>query len=150
MDSKLRWNGQMSFTCDNRGLQSTFDATPEFGGQNSGPTPKEMVLNAMCACSAMDVVSIAKKMHLPLKTLKMEAHADKTATIPSYFSLVQLNYLIEGEMDREKIIKCVVLSMTKYCGVSFMISKACPINYEIFLNGQSIYKDRAQFTVEVI
>jgi putative redox protein len=150
MQSKVKWNSQMSFLCDNRGLPSQFDTVAEHGGNNSAPSPKEGVLNAMCACSGMDVVSIAKKMHLTLNNFVMEAEAQTTNTTPSYFAKVHVKYFLTGDPEPEKFIKAVVLSMTKYCGVSFMISKVCPITYEIHLNQQLIYEDQARFELEII
>lgn len=150
MQSKVTWKSQMTFICENRGLKSQFDTITEQGGNNSAPSPKEGVLNAMCACSGMDVVSIAEKMHLTLSSLSMEAEATKTSTLPSYFSKVHIKYFLQGEKHPEKFIKAVVFSMTKYCGVSYMISKVCPITYEVHLNDQLIYEDQAKFELEII
>jgi hypothetical protein len=40
--------------------------------------------------------------------------------------------------------------MTKYCGVSYMISKVCPITYDVYLNDKLIYQDEAKFFLEVV
>lgn len=133
----------MSFDCDNRGMSSEF-------ALDHAPTPKEGVLNAMCACSGMDVVSIAEKMHIKLTGLHMEAEAQKSKTLPSYFSQVHIKYFLTGDQEPEKFIKAVVFSMTKYCGVSYMISKVCPITYEVHLNDKLIYEDQAKFELEII
>jgi putative redox protein len=89
-------------------------------------------------------------MRLNLTAVKLEAHAGKTKTLPSFFSEVHMKYFLYGEDEPEKFIKTVVLSMTKYCGVSYMISKACPIGFEVHLNDQLIHEDQAKFTLEVI
>jgi putative redox protein len=148
MESNILWIKDMQFESQNRGLSSTMDSTPEYSGNNQGPSPKESVLNAMCVCSGMDVVSVAKKMRLEIATFTMEGRADPTKTIPSYFASVHIKYVIEGKGESEKYINCVVLSMTKYCGVSYMISKVCPITYEIILNGTKIHEDQAKFLLE--
>lgn len=151
MESKLTWIQGMKFKADNRGLVSEFDVSEEQGGSNSAPTPKEVLLNAMSACSGMDVVSIAKKMRQEISKLSIESVAEKTNTIPSYFSSVHIKYFLEGkDLDREKVIRMVALSMTKYCGVSYMVSKAAPITYDISLNGQLIHQDKAEFALEVL
>jgi putative redox protein len=143
MKTTLAWHGKMAFEATNRGLTSAFDT-------DAAPTPKEALLNAMCACSAMDVVSITEKMRLTLKDVRLEAEATKTKTIPSYFSAVHIHYFIEGDVPAEKIIQAVALSMTKYCGVSYMVSKVCDITYDVTLNGNLIHKDQANFSLEVI
>lgn len=143
MKTTLTWQGNLHFEANNRGITSAFDTV-------SAPTPKEALLNAMCACSAMDVVSITEKMRLTLKDVRIEAQAVKTNTIPSYFSAVHFHYLIEGDVPAEKLIQAVALSMTKYCGVSYMVSKVCDITYDVTLNGNLIHKDQANFSLEVI
>ncbi len=147
----MTWIQGMQFRARNREHETNFDVSLEQGGDNSAPTPKEVLLNAMSACSGMDVVSIAKKMRMELTSLRIDAQADKTNTIPSYFASVHMKYFIEGiDLDREKVIRLVTLSMTKYCGVSYMVSKASPITYDITLNGQLIHEDKAVFSLEVI
>lgn len=141
----------MQFKAENRGIESNFDVSREQGGNDSAPTPKEVLLNAMCACSGMDVVLIAKKMRLELTSVRLEAEAGKTNTIPSYFASVHIIYFIDGkDLDREKVIRLVGLSMTKYCGVSYMISKGTPITYAVHLNGQLVHEDKAEFSLEVL
>ena len=141
----------MQFQANNRGHTTNFDVSTEQGGDNSAPTPKEILLNAMCACSGMDVVSFAKKMRLEFSSVRIEATAEKTHTIPSYFSTVHMRYHLEsGNPDREKVIRLIGLSMTKYCGVSYMVSKTTEITYEIILNNQLIHEDKANFTLEVL
>jgi putative redox protein len=143
MFSKVTWTSQMNFVCENRGIISEYDTL-------SAPTPKEGVLNAMGACSGMDIVTIAEKMRVTMSDLKIEASAQKSATLPSYFSKVHMKYYITGDQEPEKFIKVVVFSMTKYCGVSYMISKVCPIDYEVYLNNKLIYEDQAKFELELI
>ena len=151
MESKTTWLKGMQFESENRGKTSRFDVSREQGGDDSAPTPKEVLLNAMCACSGMDIVSIAKKMRLEITSVRIEAKAEKTNTIPSYFASVHFSSLLEGPSpDREKVIRLVALSMTKYCGVSYMVSKASPITYDIHVNGQKIHEDKAEFSLEVL
>ncbi len=138
MNAKLVWNGNMKFTSDNHGLISVMDAAKEHGGDDSGPNPKELVLNAMMGCTAMDVVAILKKMRQNIAEFKMEIEAEKTTVHPIHFESAVLIFLLKGELDREKVIKAVDSSLTKYCGVNYMISKTCRISFRILLNDQII------------
>lgn len=151
METRMKWVKGMQFQANNREHSTDFDVSLEQGGDNSAPTPKEMLLNAMCACSGMDVVSIARKMRLEFSAVRIDASAEKTNTIPSYFASVHMKYYLDGvHPDREKVIRLVSLSMTKYCGVSYMVSKTTPITYEIHLNGQLIHEAKAEFSLEVL
>lgn len=138
MNAKLVWNGNMKFTSDNHGLISVMDAAKEHGGDDSGPNPKELVLNAMMGCTAMDVVAILKKMRQNIAEFKMEIEAEKTTVHPIHFESAVLIFLLKGELDPEKVIKAVDSSLTKYCGVNYMISKTCRISFRILLNDQII------------
>lgn len=148
MDSKLTWQKDMTFLAVNREITSHLDATREFGGGNSAPTPKEALLNALSACSAMDVMSILSKMRLVLDKFSIDSVAEQTKSIPSYFSSVKMSFRVEGEIPPEKLVSAVVLSMTKLCGVGYMVSQVCPIHFEVYLNSKLIHSDDAKFAVE--
>lgn len=151
METELNWLQGMKFSSKTRHHEMCFDVSKDQGGEDSAPTPKEMLLSSVCACSGMDVVAIAKKMRLTLSGLRITASAEKSNTIPGYFTSVHVKYFIDGvDLDREKIIRLVALSMTKYCGVSYMISKVTEISYDINLNGELIHQDKANFTLEIL
>lgn len=145
MNAKLSWVDKMQFKCNNHGHELTIDATPEHGGQDLGPSPKELVLNAMMGCTAMDVVSILKKMRQEIISFKMDIDAEKNLEHPVHFKTAILRFHLEGPIDEEKAIRAVDSSLTKYCGVNYMISKTCEITYELFLNKKSIKIGSANF-----
>ena len=138
MKSNLTWVENMQFRCDTHGLITTIDAAKEHGGNDAGPNPKELVLNAMMGCTAMDVVAMLKKMRQEITEFKMEIEAEKTTEHPVHFKSAELVYFISGPVEPEKAIKAVESSLTKYCGVNYMISKTCAITFKILLNGSVI------------
>lgn len=147
MEATVSWNTHLSFTGRTRGHETELDTVFKNGGLNRGPTPKEILLESMCACSGMDVIAILdKSKHLPL-TFEMSAHAEQTKTTPAYFAFVKIIYKAMGDTPANELIKAVDLSMTKYCGVSYMISKVCPITYDIFLNDQKVGSGEAKFNI---
>ena len=78
-------------------------------------------------------------------SFKVTAEAEKTTTTPSYFSKIHLQYLIDGKVEKDNAVKAVTLSMTKYCGVSYMISQTTEISYDIILNGENVFTGFAEF-----
>lgn len=142
---EVEWKNKMLFEGMARGLKTAMDASPDHGGQGLGPTPKELLLESMCGCSAMDVVSILEKMRQKISHFKMDVDAKKNQEPPVYFTEIKVNYRLSGEIEKDKAIKAVSVSMSKYCGVSYMISKSSEISYEIYLNNESIYKGVADF-----
>ncbi len=146
MDGRIVWKNKMAFDAENRGIKSQMDSADSVTGQNYGPTPKELVLNGIAGCSGIDVVSILTKMRSMPESFVVDVHADKTDTTPSYFKNVHLIYRFKGqEIHNEKVIKAVDLSMTKYCGVSYMIAKSCKITFDIEVNGSVIHSGEAHF-----
>lgn len=145
MDVTLQWQQDMHFSSSARDLRVELDAKPDHGGKNLGQTPKELVLSAICGCTAMDVIAMLNKMRSAPESLKITANAEQTTTHPAHFTYVKLDFLLTGSLEAAKVMKAVEMSMTKYCGVSYMISRSCPISYQVHLNQQLIGEGVAKF-----
>lgn len=104
----------MAFKATNRHHTIDIDTSAQFGGQDTAPTPKELVLNAMMGCTAMDVVSILKKMRLPLEKFSMNIEAEKNQDPPVHFIKATLTFDLTGEIPLDKAVKAVEASLTKY------------------------------------
>ncbi|GAB4457751.1 MAG: OsmC family protein [Bacteroidales bacterium] len=129
---KTNWKGNMAFEAKVNDLPLIMDAAEEFGGQNLGPRPKELLLASVSGCTGMDVVAILKKMQVELESFNMEIEADMTEEHPKHYTKMHLIYEFKGKnLDRSKIEKAVTLSQDKYCGVSFMFKKFIDFTYEI-------------------
>lgn len=145
MESNVRWNSKLSFTGVVRGHETEMDTTLANGSLNRGPSPKELLLNAISGCAGMDIVALLEKNHQPLLGLSINAKAEMTNTTPSYFANIKLIYSLTGEIKKEAAIKACEASMLKYCGVSYMLSKVCPITYDVLLNGELIFSGESKF-----
>ncbi|MEY4617156.1 MAG: hypothetical protein RJB66_2116 [Pseudomonadota bacterium] len=147
MQSKIRWVSKLLYQGESRDHRVLMDAKKDSGGQDLGMTPKELVLTGLCGCTGMDVISLlTSKFKLPVTLCEVEANATPSeGGHPVVWTKIELNFLINGEIPEEQARKAVELSMTRYCGVSAMLSKACPILYNIHLNGQIIASGEAKF-----
>jgi putative redox protein len=145
MRASIKWQENMHFKCFNDQHTVDIDATKEHGGNDQGPSPKMMLLNAMMGCTAMDAIAILKKMRLTVQSFSMDIEATKNEDYPIHFKSALLSFKFNGDLKEEKVIKAVTKSLTQYCGVNYMVSKVCKIRYEIFLNEQKIYEDQANF-----
>ncbi|MFZ4713794.1 MAG: OsmC family protein [Bacteriovoracaceae bacterium] len=145
MKAELSWKEGMQFSCNNHGILTTIDAASEFGGKEAGPTPKELILNAMMGCTAMDVVSMLKKMRQDISEFNMTIETEKTTQHPIHFKTACLNFNLKGNIEVEKLIKAVDSSLSKYCGVNYMISKSCKITFKVTLNDQLIKEGPVTF-----
>jgi putative redox protein len=145
MKLKSVWSKKMQFTAVVDKHSIAMDTTPPLG-DDTGVTPKQMLVAAICGCTGMDVVALLKKYKQPEGKFEIEAEAFVTEGVhPVVFKEVQLVFKLDGLMEKEKVLEAVTLSQTKYCSVSAMLSKSFPIHYTIQLNSETIGAGSAQF-----
>ena len=96
-----------------------------------GPSPMQAVLAALCSCTSVDVVGILKKKRQQLTGLRVSAVGTQADTAPRVFTHIKLTYAVRGKLSRKSVEDAVSLSKNKYCSVSLMLEKHCPVEYEI-------------------
>jgi len=122
----------MAFETEVGGHKIIIDAEEKVGGKNLGPSPKPLILNALSGCTAMDVISILRKMRVEPEEFVVEVEANNTDEHPKYFDTIKLIYKFKGkDLPMSKLEKAVSLSQERYCGVSYMLSKTVEITHEI-------------------
>jgi putative redox protein len=131
MKVQVNWKEALAFDAIGEdGHTVRIDTSVENGGLNSGMNPKRLLLASLCGCSAIDVIEILNKMKVAFTKLEVTAEADQTDTVPKTFTHIDLVYHCDVQAeDEDKLKRAVSLSMDKYCGVSAMLAKHCPINY---------------------
>ena len=126
------FNEGMSFTADINGHKVRMDTTVDDDGQDSGPSPKRLMLASLAGCTGMDIVSILNKMKVPFSDFSIDVHASVTNEHPKTYNLVKMRYTIKvAEEDKVKMGKAVALSQEKYCGVSAMFRAFAKLDTEI-------------------
>lgn len=147
MHAKIKHMSGQAFEAEIRGHRFVMDTKRESGGDDQGPTPKELYLSSIIGCSGVDVASLLKKMRVEFDELEIECHGDqKEFGLTKIFSRIDIVFKVNGnQVDNSKVVKSVVMSMTKYCGVSAMAAQSCPIFYKIQVNGQWINEGQARF-----
>ena len=126
------FNEGMSFTADINGHKVRMDTTVDDDGQDSGPSPKRLMLASLAGCTGMDIVSILNKMKVPFSDFSIDLHAGLSNEHPKTYNLVKMRYTIKvAEEDKVKMGKAVALSQEKYCGVSAMFRAFAKLDTEI-------------------
>ena len=126
------FNNKMAFTADINGHKLLMDTTTEDGGENSGPSPKRLMLSSLAGCTGIDIVSILNKMKVEFSHFSIDVHAALSADHPKIYNLVKITYKIKlAEEDKSKMIKAVQLSTEKYCGVYAMFKTFAKMDTEI-------------------
>lgn len=145
MKATLNWTDGMFFDADNGTLHVGMDATAPLGKER-GMTPKELVAVGLGGCTAMDVVALLKKHKQTVTHFKLDVDVEPTTgKHPITFEKVQIQFDLQGQIDPAIALESVRLSQTKYCGVSAMIAKNCPIYYTVIVNGEKVGSGQSQF-----
>lgn len=114
LTAKLNWDGELRFTGVNAGgIETVID-----GDKQAGATPVELLLEALGACSSIDVVTILKKVRTPAAKFEVTLEADRNPTEPRYLTAVKMMFDVWGdEIAPEKLVRAINLSISKYCSV---------------------------------
>lgn len=146
MKAQLKWIEGMKFEGAAEGNSLMMDAKAPFG-TNTGMTPKELVAVGLGGCSAMDVIALLKKHKQQCESLDVDVEIETSMEgQPVVFTKAMLTFNVMGKVERDILLDAVVLSQTKYCGVSAMLVKALPISYVVKLNGEAIGNGSADFS----
>jgi putative redox protein len=126
----VKWTEQMRFEgTGNSGHLLTLD-----GQSKLANSPMELVLIALCGCTASDVVSILQKKREQFTAVEVSAEAEKAADPPRVYTAIKLLYRVSGKVSRKSVEDAVRLSEEKYCSVSAMLNKTVKITYQIELD----------------
>src|ERR1700733_7416044 len=97
----------------------------------TGGSPMELVLIALCGCTASDVVGILRKKREPFTGLEVRAAGERADGYPAVYTSIHLTYVVRGEVSKKSMEDAVRLSKEKYCSVSAMLEKTAKITYTI-------------------
>jgi len=131
MQAKINWTGKRKFSGETEsGHKLSMDIAVEKGGENTGPTPMELVLLALGGCTGLDVVSILEKKRAKLEGMEIKINAEKTEEHPKVFKKIKIEYIFRGKDLKESDLKTAIeLSQEKYCSVSAMLNKTAELSY---------------------
>ncbi|MFL6303185.1 MAG: OsmC family protein [Candidatus Sulfotelmatobacter sp.] len=103
--------------------------------EKTANTPMELVLIALCGCTASDVVRILKKKREPFTSLEVSAEGERAQGYPAVYTEIKLRYRVRGNVSPKAMEDAVRLSKEKYCSVSAMLEKTAKIEVQIeYLN----------------
>ena len=106
--------------------------------EKTANTPMELVLVALCGCTASDVVGILHKKRQPFTSLEVSAEGERADGYPAVYTKIELTYRVGGKVSRKAMEDAVKLSKEKYCSVSAMLEKTAKITATIeYLEGAS-------------
>jgi len=102
------------------------------GDEGVGVKPSEMLLVALSACTAVDVVDILAKKRTPLSYLEIIATGEQDQDPPWPYRKIHLLYKISGKGLTEKsVAQAIELSEQKYCSVAATVRGVAQITTSI-------------------
>src|SRR5271163_382640 len=99
--------------------------------EKTAGSPMELVLIALCGCTASDVVGILRKKREPFTHLEVSAEGERASGYPAVYTKIKLVYRVSGKVSAKAMEDAVRLSKEKYCSVSAMLGKTAAISIEI-------------------
>ena len=98
------------------------------GDRKSAPTPLEMLLMSVAACTAIDVVSILKKKRQDVTDYRVEITGTRRDEYPRAFTAFHIHHIVYGRSVSEKAVAdAIELSDTKYCSVAATVRPTAEI-----------------------
>lgn len=129
---ELNWRGEMLFESVTAEGKVMIDAAEDAGGQGKGLRAKALMLTSLAGCTAMDVVSLLKKMRAEVADFKIEVEANLTDSHPKFYDKVKVTYIFfDKEFQKDKIEKAINISVESYCGVMYMFRQFAEVTIEI-------------------
>ena len=99
--------------------------------EKTANSPMELVLLALCGCTASDVVGILRKKREAFTGLEVRANGERADGYPAVYTSIHLTYVVRGEVSKKSMEDAVRLSKEKYCSVSAMLEKTAKITFTI-------------------
>ncbi|HEX8837060.1 MAG TPA: OsmC family protein [Candidatus Acidoferrum sp.] len=131
----VKWIGEQQFVATSpSGHAITFDSDRE---SNKAAGPMELVLMALGACTATDVVTILEKKRQKLDSLEIICSGERAKQPPTVWIKLEILYRLRGRLDDAAVRHAIQLSEDKYCSVAAMLRKTAALSwrYEILASG---------------
>jgi len=126
MRAKVQWGGGTKLDCQNERGQS-IDVDWE-----DGPSPMQIFLQMIGACSIVDVVVGLKNREFG--EVWVDLDAERREEYPRSFTKVNMIYHVEGDVPEKLVRRTIEKSHEKYCSVSNSLSNDIEITWDLILH----------------
>lgn len=133
--ASVKWIGEQKFVAISpSGHAITLDSDRE---SNKAAGPMELVLIALGACTATDVVTILEKKRQRLDSLEIICSGERANKPPTVWIKLEILYRLRGQLEDAAVRQAIQLSEDKYCSVAAMLRKTAALSwrYEILAAG---------------
>jgi len=122
----VEWLGGYRTHIDVRGIhQMQGDETPEYGGEDSGPMPTELLLSAVGTCMCLAIAHVARKRRIAITHLSLGVDAEKDM---QEFRFRDIYLTIRADLPQDQLDP-LVEQARRYCFVSNTLIGGCEIHF---------------------
>ena len=127
MRGEVKWTGETSFLgINDAGQEVAYD-------WNNGPSPMQVCLQMVGACSMVDVVHGLERREV--KSAIVELQAERAPEPPRSFTKIHMIYKVSGNDIPQKMVERLIKSShEKYCSVSNTFSDDVEITWSLELS----------------
>jgi putative redox protein len=123
----VKWVGEQKFSATSpSGHAVAFDSDRE---SNTAPGAMEMVLMALGACTATDVVIILEKKRQKVELLEVVCSGERAKDPPTVWVKLDVLFRLKGKVDVGALKQAIELTKEKYCSVAAMLKKTAQITW---------------------
>jgi putative redox protein len=134
-ETVVRLHRDLQFTATTpSGFHVELDSVVNAAGALAAPTPMEIQLVALGGCTAMDVISILRKMRLDVVDYQVHLTNERAAEHPKIYTSIALRHVVRGhDLSEANVRRAIELTMTRYCPVFAMLHPTVAITerYEL-------------------
>ncbi len=127
----VRWAGEQKFIAVSPSGHTL--AMDSDRNSNTGPGPMELLLMALGACTATDMVIILEKKRQKLVSLEVICSGERAPEPPQVWTKLEILFRLSGKLEENGVKQAIQLSEEKYCSVSATLRKSAELTwrYEI-------------------
>lgn len=112
LTAELVWAGELKFGATSGSTAIVLDSDGA-----AGPSPMQLLAEALAGCMAVDVVMILTKGRHPLKSLRVSFSGERAPQPPRRFVSAALRFHIGGDVPAAAVERAIELSRQTYCSV---------------------------------
>lgn len=123
--STVQWIGKQQFVA----VSPSGHAIALDSEHLTAPTPMELLLMALGACTATDIVIILEKKRQNLHALEVICTGERAPDPPRVYTKLDILFRLRGHLDDAAVRHAIQLSEEKYCSVSSTLKKTAELTW---------------------
>jgi putative redox protein len=126
--ASVKWVGEQKFVAISpSGHAIALDSDRD---SNKAPGPMELLLMALGACTATDIVIVLEKKRQKLESLEVICSGERAAEPPAVWTKLDILFRLRGTLDDKAVQHAIQLSEEKYCSVSATLKKTATLTWK--------------------